>query len=748
MVVYKHIFRHASVTCLAALGVLFSGDIHAQEVSDYPFRRTDLPLNVRVNDLISRLTLDEKVRLMRHEAPAIKRLGIPAYDWWNEALHGVARTEERVTVFPQAIGLAATFDSAGVQRVGDIAATEGRALFNEDLKNGTTGRRYRGLTYWTPNVNIFRDPRWGRGQETYGEDPFLTGRLGAAMVRGLQGDDPVYYKSVGCAKHFAVHSGPEGNRHEFNVSVTPYDLWDTYLPAFRKLVTEAKVGGVMCAYNRLDGQPCCGNNNLLRRILRDLWGFDGYVTSDCWALADFVRSHRTHDNDTEAVADALGSGTDLECGDLYPRLAQAVKQGLVEERDINASLRRLFEVQFKLGMYDPQEKVPYSKIGREVIACKAHGEHALRMARESMVLLRNEGGLLPLDASRIRRIALVGPNMNNGHTQLGNYNGVPVENVTPFMSLSRRYGNRMVIDTMTATDFLSPLPAGPTFDEVASRAAQADVIVFVGGISADYEGEAGDAGAAGYGAFSGGDRTTIALPAVQTQLLKALKATGRPVILVNMSGSVMSLEWESAHLDAILQAWYGGQATGDAITDILFGDYNPSGRMPLTTYCSDADLPPFEDYSMASRTYRYFRGPVRYPFGYGLSYTTFAYDGVQGSTDKCATGRNVTVRATVRNTGRRSGDEVVQLYVEHAPDGNQRRPVRALKGFSRVPLKAGEQRTVSFLLTPEDLALTDVDGNLVESAGPVRIYVGGGQPGYSEGGWTRLELTGDDYIVY
>lgn len=728
---------------LGAILLSASLSLPAQE----PFRNPDLPVEQRVTDLLSRLTLEEKVNLMKHEAAAVPRLGIPAYNWWNEALHGVARTPEKVTVFPQAIAMAATFDPEGLQRVGDIASTEGRALFNEALAAGKGIPQYRGLTYWTPNINIFRDPRWGRGQETYGEDPYLTAKMGAAMVRGLEGSDPFYLKAVACAKHYAVHSGPESNRHVFDARVSPHDLWDTYLPAFRELVVKAKVHGVMCAYNRLDGQPCCGHNELLQDILRNQWHFNGYVTSDCWAVNDFAHNHKTHSNDTEAVADAVLSGTDLECGNLYPRLVQAVEQGIITEKEINVSLARLLEIQFRLGMFDPVARNPYASIGRKVIECSEHKAHAYNMARMSMVLLKNEGNILPLDSTKVRRIALVGPNINNESTLLANYFGVPSEIITPYKSLKKRFGNRIQIDTITGVGFVAPLPGAPSPAEVASKAAKADIIIFVGGISADYEGEAGDAGAAGYGGFASGDRTTIALPAPQTALLKELKKTGRPVILVNMSGSVMSFEWESDNVDAILQAWYGGQAAGDAITDILFGSYNPSGRMPLTTYKSDRDLPDFEDYSMAGRTYRYFKGDVRYPFGHGLSYTTFSYSPLTAP-DCVTTGHDATVSVTVKNTGKREGDEVVQLYISHSPEGRVSVPVRSLKGFRRVSLKPGESRKVSFTLTPEELGLVDNRGNLVMEPGSVQIYVGGGQPFHSAGSFADLIIKGEPYTVY
>ena len=713
----------------------------------YPFRNPDLPLEVRVKDLLSRLTLKEKVQLMKHQSPAIPRLGIPAYDWWNEALHGVARTSEKVTVFPQAIGMAATFDPEALRLMGDMTASEGRALFNEDLKAGKTGSRYRGLTYWTPNINIFRDPRWGRGQETYGEDPYLTAQMGMAIVRGLEGDDPHYLKAVACAKHYAVHSGPEHNRHSFDARPSLFDLWDTYLPAFRDLVVKAKVHGVMCAYNRLEGQPCCGNDVLLNDILRNQWRFDGYVTSDCGAIGDFAAYHKTHENNTFAASDALLAGTDLECGSLYRLLEEGVNKGLHSEREINVSLTRLLTILFRLGMFDPAERVPYASIGREVIECDAHKQHAYRMAQESMVLLKNERNILPLNASKIKRIMLIGPNADNGHTQLANYYGTPSEIITPYQSLMRRFGDRIKITYRAGVGIVDTLKGAPKFSEIAAEAKKSDVIIYVGGINADYEGEAGDAGAGGYAGFASGDRTTIQLPPIQTELLKALKKTGRPLIVVNMSGSVMGFEWESENANAILQAWYGGQAAGDAIVDVLFGDYNPAGRMPLTTYKKDSDLPPFEDYSMANRTYRYFQGTPRYPFGYGLSYTSFAYSPVE-CVPLVKTGDSVDVKVRVKNTGGVDGDEVVQLYVIHPQDGQKRIPLYALKGFKRIHLKKGEERSVVFSLSPEELALTDEKGNWIERPGMVRLYIGGGLPEYSAGEHAVLKIEGDAYQIF
>ncbi len=722
----------------------FCGITMQAQIETFPFRNPDLPVDVRVKDLVSRLTLHEKVQLMQHNSPAIPRLGIPAYNWWNEALHGVARTPEKVTVFPQAIGMAATFDVDALEMMGDMTASEGCALFNEAWKSGKGVAQYRGLTYWTPNINIFRDPRWGRGQETYGEDPYLTSQMGAAMVHGLEGDDSYYLKAVACAKHYAVHSGPEYNRHEFDARPSLYDLWDTYLPAFHELVTRAKVHGVMCAYNRLNGQPCCGNDPLLVDILRNQWKFDGYVTSDCGAINDFANHHRTHLDDMVAASDAMLAGTDLECGDLYQLLEQGVQKGLHSEREINVSVTRLLTILFKIGMFDPTDRNPYASIGREVIECEAHKKHAYRMAQESMVLLKNENSILPLDVRRVKKLALIGPNADNEQTLLANYFGTPSVIMTPYKSLKERYGDRIEITYIKGVDFVSKLEKAPSFEQVAAEAGKNDVIVFVGGISADYEGEAGDAGAGGYAGFASGDRTSISLPFVQTELLKELKKTGKPLIIVNMSGSIMSFEWESQHADAILQAWYGGQAAGDAITDVLFGEYNPAGRMPLTTYRSDKDLPPFEDYSMSNRTYRYFQGEPRYPFGYGLSYTSFSYRNLTCES-QVQTGNSLKVSVWVKNTGKRDGDEVVQLYVSHPQNKNVRIPLCALKGFMRIHLKAGEERKVDFTLRPEDLALTDVLGNWIECSETVKIFVGGGQPRYTKGCTKEVEIQGDPF---
>lgn len=709
-----------------------------------PFRDPSLSLDERVNDLLSRLTLEEKAGLMRHEASAVERLGIPAYNWWNEGLHGVARTEVPTTSFPQATGMAASFDTELMHSIGDCISTEGRAIFNEDYKNGKTGEIYRGLTYWSPNINIFRDPRWGRGQETYGEDPYLTGKLAVAFIKGIQGDDPYYYKATACVKHVAVHSGPEAIRHTFDSRPSAYDLWDTYLPAFRTSIREGKVAGVMCAYNRLNGVPCCGNDALTVDIVRNQLGFNGYLVSDCWAISDFFKTHITHPNEPTAASDALLAGTDLECGVSYKTLAAAVKMGMISEKNINVSLARDLRILFRLGFFDPQEIVPYSNIGTDVIECDKHKELALKASRESIVLLKNNG-ILPLNEKKIKRIALIGPNADNRDVQLGNYNGQPTEVITPLKSLVKRFGNNVVIDYIPGCSWITKPDSLPSYEVVAKRASKADIIIFAGGISPRLEGEQGDGVDKAEG-FFGGDRTTIELPRVQDELLKALEKTGRPIILVNMSGSAVSQPWGENKAAAIIQAWYGGQAGGDAIMDVIFGDYNPAGRLPVTIYRQTSDLPDFSDYSMQNRTYRYFRGDVQYPFGFGLSYTSFAYNNGT-ETAECNTGEKVTIKGSVTNTGNFDGDEVVQLYVKHNGESQTIKPLCAIKGFKRIFLKKGETAEYEFTLTPEDLGLVDSFGNLVESAGEISVFVGGGQPGKADGVFTILTVKGDNYNV-
>jgi len=698
----------------------------AADAQDTAYLNPQLPLEVRVRDLLRRMTLEEKVSQMMNGSPAIDRLGIPAYNWWSEGLHGVARTGKHATVFPQAIGNAATFDQPNLQRMATMISTEARAIHHQYEREGKRDI-YEGLTFWSPNINIFRDPRWGRGQETYGEDPYLTGQMGTALVKGFQGDDPTYLKITACAKHFAVHSGPESTRHSFDVRPSDYDLYDTYLPAFRTLVVDAKVASVMCAYNAIEGQPCCGSDLLMTDILYNKWKFRGYVTSDCGAIDDFYEksypSHQFSPNAASAASDAVIHGTDVECGGSYHSLVAAVQSGLLPESKIDTSVYHLLEIRFRLGMFDPPALVKYAQIPMTEVQSPEHQAQALLMARESIVLLKNEHHFLPLDARHIRTIAVLGPNADDSTVVLGNYNGFPDHTVTVLEGIRQKLPAGANVYYEKGVDYVKG-SASADVDAVVGRVKDADVIVFVGGISPRLEGE--EMRDVQLDGFSGGDRTSIALPAVQTKLMQALYATGKPVIFVMMTGSAISTEWESAHLPAILDAWYGGEAAGTAVADVLFGDYNPGGRLPVTFYRSVDQLPSFSDYSMEGRTYRYFKGDPLYPFGYGLSYTSFAYSQLSLPVDISA-GTEVPVTVTVQNTGGREGDEVVQLYVRHTGYMG-RAPLHALAGFARVHLMPGEKKTVQLVLSPRALSLVDATGHRSEKAGKVEVFMGGGQP--------------------
>ncbi|MEO6733145.1 MAG: glycoside hydrolase family 3 C-terminal domain-containing protein [Ferruginibacter sp.] len=838
-----------------------------QDFKSFPMWNPQLPFNQRVNDVVSRLTLEEKVKQMLNATPAVPRLGILAFDWWNETLHGVARTPFRVTSYPQAIAMAATWDTNSLKRMADYSAMEGRAIQNIAIEQGRTKERYVGLTYWTPNINIFRDPRWGRGQETYGEDPFLTAMLGRAFVRGLQGDDPKYLKAAACAKHYAVHSGPEPSRHVDNFNPSTYDLWDTYLPAFKELITNANVEGVMCAYNAVNTQPCCANDLLMNDILRKQWKFTGYVTSDCWAIDDFFKYHKTHKDSISSAVDGVMHGTDIECGtSVYYTLVNAVKQGLISEAQIDVSMRRLFTTRYRLGMFDPPSMVKYTNAPTANLEAPEHKAHALKMAQQSIVLLKNENNTLPLKKT-IKKIAIIGPNADNRVSVLGNYNGVPSRIITVLDGIKEKVGKgvevifeqgttfvhdtllvyadisrqfswedkqgfkaeyfnnrdlkgdavstvtetavdhfwqegQTVVGNIIATNFsarytsnyTAPSDGSITFEvdgddgyklningkdvintwsrnrmgartyklqtkkdsiykmvleyfqgagkanitlkagnfertdykALTSRIKDADVILYVGGISPQLEGEEMPVNAPG---FNGGDRTTILLPTVQTDIMKALHATGKPVVFVMMTGSAIATPWESGNLPAIVNAWYGGQSAGTAVADVLFGDYNPAGRLPVTFYKADSDLPNFSDYSMNGRTYRYFKGEALYPFGFGLSYSTFNYAMLKAP-PTVVKGRSVTVTASVTNTGKLAGEEVVQLYIMHQ-NKKLLAPIKALKGFQRIFLKAGESKLVQFNLKPDQLSLVAEDGKMYQPKGTLVLSVGGGQPGVS-----------------
>lgn len=829
-------------------------------------------LEERVTDLLSRMTLKEKIYQMVHDAPAIERLSIPAYNWWNECLHGVARAGV-ATVFPQAVGLAATWDVALMGEVATAISDEARAKHNEFMRRGTR-QIYTGLTFWSPNVNIFRDPRWGRGQETYGEDPYLTARLGVTFINALQGDDPVYLKLVATPKHFAVHSGPELERHYFDARVSERDLYETYLPAFEACVVEAKAASVMGAYNRLNGEPCCASPALLRKILRGEWGFDGYVVSDCWAIDDIFGGHKVVETPAEASALAVNAGCDLECGCTYTSLLEAAEQGLIDQTTIDQAVARLFSARFRLGMFDPPDQTPFARIPYTINDSPEHRALALRAAQQSIVLLKNEPyppaesrrPLLPL-AKGLKSIAVIGPNADDLSVLMGNYSGAPSRAVTPLEGVRRKvspatavyyaqgceiapgvpplravpsaclrpsagsagyashgltgmyFGDVMFSDSPAlvrndpAVDFAwhdsSPLggygtdpfsvrwtgllippmsgrylvgvrgssgyqlwldgrellpyernehhfftrvvpvelEAGRLYDlrldyfnsgrdpqvqllwalpdqdyaaEALQAARQAEVVVMVMGLSPEIEGEEMPIRVEG---FVGGDRTDITLPRTQEALLQQIHALGKPIVLVLMGGSALAVNWAEAHVPAILAAWYPGEEGGTAIADVLFGDYNPGGRLPVTFYRSVDDLPAFEEYQMEGRTYRYFRGQPLYPFGHGLSYTTFKFDRLRLSCLEAPVEGQVDVRADVTNTGSRAGEEVIQLYISH-PDATAPRPIKEMKGFKRINLEPGECKTVVFGLHTRQLGYYDEALRYAVHPGRVEVRVG------------------------
>ena len=674
-----------------------------------PYKDPTLSAEARAKDLLGRLTLEEKARLMEHTSPAIERLDIPAFNWWNEALHGIGRNGT-ATVYPITMGLAATWDDALVEKAFLAASDEARAKNNIARKNGRI-RQYQCLSFWTPNINIFRDPRWGRGQETYGEDPYLTTKMGLAVVRGLQGaqgDENIEYGSKGqyrkllaCAKHFAVHSGPEYNRHSFNLELLPErDLWETYLPAFKALVQEGDVQEVMCAYHRFDGEPCCGNSRLLNDILRKEWGFKGLVTSDCWAINDFFNpsNHGTSKTKEDAVATAVIAGTDVECGGTYRSLTDAVAQGKITEEKINESLLRLLKARFELGDFDSEGLVPWKKIGEEVIASKEHHQIALDAARRSIVLLQNKQDILPL--AKTTKVAVIGPNANDSVMMWGNYNGFPRHTVTILEGIKQK-GN--VIGYMKACDLVENMGRQPrrnnegpardyghddalqiktddatktTNEDILNCVKDADVVVFVGGISPRLEGEEMRVTLPG---FRGGDRTSIELPQMQRDVLKLLHDAGKKVVFVNCSGSAMALVPETTTCDAIVQAWYGGEAGGEALADVLYGDCNPTGRLPITFYRSTDQLPDYESYEMKGRTYRYMKEAPLWYFGYGLNYTTVRYG--------APTYNNNVVSVSLTNTGKRSTEEVVQVYLNKQGDTDG--PRATLRAYQRVVVPAG-----------------------------------------------------------
>jgi beta-glucosidase len=682
-------------------------------MSDYAFLNFELPLEERLDDLMNLLTLEEKISQMVFDSPAIPRLGIPAYNWWNECLHGVGRAG-LATVFPQAIGLGAAWNPGLVQRIAEAISDEARAKYHAALFQGRHDW-YWGLTFWSPNINIFRDPRWGRGQETYGEDPYLTARNGVAFVRGLQGDDPNYLKVAATPKHFAVHSGPEHARHHFDALASEEDLRRTYLPAFKACVQEGKAESVMGAYNRTNGEPCCASPTLLSKILRREWGFDGYVVSDCGAITDIYRGHKVAADAAEAAALAVRNGCDLECGSAYSALGEAAGRGLITEEEVDHSVRRLFRARFRLGMFDPPERVPFARIPLNVVDSTAHRSLALEAARQSLVLLKNEQGLLPLSKS-LKRIAVIGPNADTPSLLLGNYNGMPSHIITPFHGILQHAGAGVMVDYSPGCGLVERNPAA--LGRALELSEASELVIFVAGLSQMLEGEEGQEEGVGDGKRSEGDRQGLELPDAQEELLKALYATGKPIVLVLLNGSPISLNWASENIPAILEAWYPGQSGGTAIAEALFGDYNPGGRLPLTFYRSVADLPAFTDYAMRGRTYRYFQGAVTYPFGWGLSYTRFSYSELRLESQD----NSIRLQVTVWNHGDMAGDEVVQVYVR-CENAHATEPVHELRSFQRVHIHPGEARTVTFELDTDEFKVPEYTW---------KIAVGGRQPTLTE----------------
>jgi beta-glucosidase len=675
------------------------------------------PLPARVADLVARMTLEEKIGQLSSTAPAIERLSVPAYDYWNESLHGVARAG-RATVFPQAIGLAATFDTELMGRIARAVSDEARAKHHASARAGFRDR-YRGLTFWTPNINIFRDPRWGRGQEAYGEDPFLTAALGVAFVRGLQGDDPRYLKAAACAKHYVVHSGPEAERHRFDAVASAQDLGDTYLPAFEALV-KAGVEVVMCAYNRTNGEPCCGSPKLLQDTLRGAWGFEGHVVSDCGAVDDLHTAHKVTADRAESAAATLKGGTDLACTD-YSALKEAVKRGLVSEAQIDEALSRVLRTRFRLGLFDPEEANPYSRIPEAVIGSAEHRRLAREAAVKSLVLLKNAGGLLPLRKD-LRMVYVTGPLAADAQVLLGNYYGVNEDLSTVLEGIVG------AVSPATKVDFrqgvLLDRPNANPADWFSGSARDADVTVAVMGINNLIEGEEGAAIASPYK----GDRLDLGLPENQVAFLKKIRESARKLVVVLLGGSPLAIPEVHELADAVLLVWYPGQEGGRAVADVLFGDASPSGRLPITFPRSLEDLPPYEDYSMAGRTYRYMTAEPLYPFGFGLGYASFRYGPLELSKRTIGPDETLIARVGLTNTGPREAEEVVQLYVTDL-QASVRAPLASLKGFRRVRLAAGETRTVELEVPKTALAIVDAAGRRVVEKGEFRLTVGGASPG-------------------
>lgn len=690
----------------------------------------------RAQELVAQMTLEEKIMQTIYQSPAIERLGIKAYNWWNEALHGVARAGT-ATVFPQAVGMAAAFDEDLMEQVGDAVSTEARAKFAMQ-QEGDDKDIYKGLTFWAPNVNIFRDPRWGRGHETFGEDPYLTSRLGVRYIMGLQGHDENYLKSAACAKHFAVHSGPEDVRHSFDARVSEQDLRETYLPAFQACVQEAGVETVMGAYNRTNGEPCCGSGRLLKEILRQEWGFEGHVTSDCWAVKDFHEYHGVTATPVESVSLAMNNGCDLNCGTLFLYLKQAVEEGMVDEKRIDEAVVNLFTSRMKLGVFDEKGANPYDNIPYTVVDSPEMRRMNEQVAERCVVLLKNENQTLPLQKDKIRTIGVIGPNADNRRALVGNYEGTASRYVTVLEGIQDYVGDDVRVLYSEGCHLYKDRTSGLAQEndrasEVRGVCRESDVVIAVMGLDASLEGEEGDTG----NEYGSGDKPNLDLPGLQRDILKIAKESGKPVILVLLTGSAMAVTWEDENLDAIVQGWYPGAQGGAAIARILFGDANPEGKLPVTFYRTAEELPAFEDYSMKGRTYRYMQQDALYPFGYGLSYTDYTYADAMLVSDDIRGEKGVVLQAQVTNAGAVDGIETVQVYVglerEDAPNPQ-------LKKIVKVPLKAGETKKIEAVLPREAFMLYDEKGEHVLNPGTYHIYVGGSQPDARSRELTKKEV--------
>ncbi len=678
----------------------------------------------RAAALVAKMTLEEKVSQTLYNAPAIERLGISAYNWWNEALHGVARAGT-ATVFPQAIGVAASFDEELVGKMAEVIATEARAKYNVQ-KKAEDRDIYKGLTFWSPNVNIFRDPRWGRGQETYGEDPYLSGRLGVRFVKGLQEEKEGFIKAAACAKHFAVHSGPEKQRHSFDARVSRQDLYETYLPAFKACVQEAGVEAVMGAYNRTNGEPCCGSKTLLIDILRKEWGFEGHVVSDCWAINDFHAHHKITKTPLESAAMAMSNGCDVNCGCMFPNLRDAVKGGYVEEARLDEAVTNLMECRMKLGMFEEEGTVPFDVIGYEQVDTAENKSLNLEISRKSLVLLKNQDNLLPLDLTGIKSIGVIGPNADSRKALVGNYEGTASRYVTVLEGIEDYVGERARVYYSEGCHLYQDRTSNlaqenDRMSEVKAVCSVSDVIVAVLGLDSSVEGEEGDTG----NEFASGDKLDLKFPGLQSEILRAAYESGKPVILVSMTGSAMELDWEDSHIPAIIQAWYPGAAGGRAVAELIFGAYSPEGKLPVTFYRTTQELPDFTDYAMKDRTYRYMKQEALYPFGFGLSYTSFEMKGTEADSDRVTAKGEVTIRTSIKNTGVMESGETIQVYVKALREGT---PNAQLKGLKKVHLQPGEEKQVEITLKSQAFGLYNVEGEFLVEKGEYAVYVGMQQP--------------------